>query len=186
MNPSTADIAAMINNSGAKQAIVLPNNKNIFLAAEQAVEVAEIPTKIVHSRTISQGMAAMLEFDPEAELDENASAMEDNLDTVKSGQVTVAVRDTKLDGRQIRKDDYMGMIDGKIVNTAANLMEATTEMVKLMLDEDSEIVTIIYGKDANQKQADELEQAILAIDEDLEIEIHEGDQPVYPFLISVE
>lgn len=80
----------------------------------------------------------------------------------------------------------MGMIDGKIVNTAANLMEATTEMVKLMLDEDSEIVTIIYGKDANQKQADELEQAILAIDEDLEIEIHEGDQPVYPFLISVE
>ena len=128
----------------------------------------------------------MLEFDPEAELDENASAMEDNLDTVKSGQVTVAVRDTKLDGRQIRKDDYMGMIDGKIVNTAANLMEATTEMVKLMLDEDSEIVTIIYGKDANQKQADELEQAILAIDEDLEIEIHEGNQPVYPFLISVE
>ena len=80
----------------------------------------------------------------------------------------------------------MGTIDGKIVNTAANLMEATTEMVKLMLDEDSEIVTIIYGKDANQKQADELEQAILAIDEDLEIEIHEGDQPVYPFLISVE
>jgi DAK2 domain fusion protein YloV len=186
MNPSTADIAAMINNSGAKQAIVLPNNKNIFLAAEQAVEVADIPTKIIHSRTISQGMAAMLEFNPDAELEENAEAMEDNLDTVKSGQVTVAVRDTKLDGREIRKDDYMGLIDGKIVNTNPDLMDASVEMVNLMLEEDSEIVTIIYGQDGSQAMAEELQNAILDIDDDLEVEIHEGNQPVYPFLISVE
>lgn len=186
MNPSTADIVAMINDSGAKQAIVLPNNKNIFLAAEQAVEVAEIPTKIIHSRTIAQGMAAMLEFNPEEALDDNAEAMEANLDTVKSGSVTIAVRDTTLDGREIHKDDYMGLVDGEIVNTASDLMDATIEMVNLMLEEDSEIVTVIYGKDANKEQADELRNAILDIDDDLEIEIHEGDQPVYPFLVSVE
>lgn len=186
MNPSTADIVAMINDSGAKKAIVLPNNKNIFLAAEQAVEVADIPTKIIHSRTISQGMAAMLEFNPDVDLEENAEAMESNLDTVKSGQVTIAVRDTKLDGREIHQDDYMGLIDGKIVNTNPKLMDATVEMVKLMLEEDSEIVTIIYGQDATSEMAEQLQNAILDIDDDLEVEIHEGDQPVYPFLVSVE
>ncbi|MCZ3393014.1 hypothetical protein MU545_14505, partial [Enterococcus faecium] len=186
MNPSTADIVAMINDSGAKKAIVLPNNKNIFLAAEQAVEVADIPTKIIHSRTISQGMAAMLEFNPDVDLEENAEAMESNLNTVKSGQVTIAVRDTKLDGREIHQDDYMGLIDGKIVNTNPKLMDATVEMVKLMLEEDSEIVTIIYGQDATSEMAEQLQNAILDIDDDLEVEIHEGDQPVYPFLVSVE
>ncbi|MFQ4154493.1 DAK2 domain-containing protein [Pediococcus pentosaceus] len=186
MNPSTADIVAMINDSGAKKAIVLPNNKNIFLAAEQAVEVADIPTKIIHSRTISQGMAAMLEFNLDVDLEENAEAMESNLNTVKSGQVTIAVRDTKLDGREIHQDDYMGLIDGKIVNTNPKLMDATVEMVKLMLEEDSEIVTIIYGQDATSEMAEQLQNAILDIDDDLEVEIHEGDQPVYPFLVSVE
>lgn len=186
MNPSTADIAKAINNTGAKKAIVLPNNKNIFLAAEQAVEVSDIPATIVHSRTIAQGMAAMLEFNPDEELDENTANMEDNLDTVKSGQVTIAVRDTRLDGREIKKDDYMGLIDGEIVNTNPDLMDASVEMVKRMLDEDSEIVTIIFGKDADQEMAEKLQNEILDIDDDLEIEIHEGNQPVYPFLISVE
>ncbi|WP_081478631.1 DAK2 domain-containing protein [Pediococcus claussenii] len=186
MNPSTADIVERINQSGAKKAIILPNNKNIFLAAEQAVEVSNIPAEIVHSRTISQGMAAMLEFNPDDGLSENRERMEDNLDTVKSGQVTIAVRDTTLDGRTIKKNDYMGLIDGEIVNTNPDMMQATIDMVKRMLDEDSEIVTIIYGENSSMNEAEMLQNEILDLDDDLEVEIHEGDQPVYPFLISVE
>ena len=186
MNPSTADIVKVINESKAKEAIVLPNNKNILLAASQAAEVADIPTKIVPSKTIAQGMSAMLEFNEDETLDDNVASMSENLSTVKSGSVTIAVRDTTIDGREIHKDDYMGLIDGKIVNTNPDLMNATVEMVNLMLDEDSEVVTIIYGSDSSLEQAQELQNNILDIDDDLEVEIHEGDQPIYPFLVSVE
>ncbi|MFB9770552.1 DAK2 domain-containing protein [Lactiplantibacillus modestisalitolerans] len=186
MNPSTADIVDAIKASGAKQALVLPNNKNIFLAAEQAADVADIPVKIVHTKTISQGMTAMLAFNPNAELLENQEDMESTLSTVISGQVTHAVRDTTIDGLAIKKDDYMGLVDGKIVVTNPDRDEATLEMVKKMLDEVSELVTIIYGEDATKADAEKLGQAIQGLDDELEIEIHEGDQPVYPYLISVE
>ncbi|BDZ30808.1 DAK2 domain-containing protein [Lactiplantibacillus sp. WILCCON 0030] len=186
MNPSTADIVKAVNASGAEKALVLPNNKNIFLAAEQAADVADIPVKIIHSKTISQGMTAMLAFNPEAELADNQAEMEDTLDTVVSGQVTHAVRDTTIDGMAIRKDDYMGLVDGEIVVTNPKRETATIDMVKHMLDDDSELVTIIYGADATKADADKLSTAIQALDDELEIEIHEGDQPVYPFLISVE
>lgn len=186
MNPSTADIVKAVNASGADKALVLPNNKNIFLAAEQAADVADIPVEIVHSKTVSQGMTAMLAFNPEAELTDNQTEMEDTLDTVVSGQVTHAVRDTTIDGMAIRKDDYMGLVDGNIVVTNPDRETATIDMVKHMLDEDSELVTIIYGADATKAAADKLSTAIQALDDELEIEIHEGDQPVYPFLVSVE
>ena len=186
MNPSTADIVKAVNASGADKALVLPNNKNIFLAAEQAADVADIPVEIVHSKTVSQGMTAMLAFNPEAELTDNQAEMEDTLDTVVSGQVTHAVRDTTIDGMAIRKDDYMGLVDGNIVVTNPDRETATIDMVKHMLDEDSELVTIIYGADATKAAADKLSTAIQALDDELEIEIHEGDQPVYPFLVSVE
>lgn len=186
MNPSTEDIAKAINGSGAKEAIVLPNNGNIFMAASQAAEVADIPTKIVHSKTIAQGMEAMLEFNPEHDLDANATAMDSNLDAVKSGEVTNAVRDTKIDGVQITKDDYMGIVDGKIVVTSADIQESAVNMVKSMLDDDSEIVTIIYGTDGDESTANAISEAVLEIDDELEIEIHSGGQPVYPYLISVE
>lgn len=186
MNPSTADIVKAVNDSGAKQALVLPNNKNIFLAAEQAAEVADVPVKIIHSQTISQGMTAMLAFNAEADLDDNQTAMEETLSTVVSGQVTHAVRDTTIDGLEIKKDDYMGLVDGKIVITNPDRDTAALDMVKAMLDEDSELVTIIYGKDATKTDADHLSAKVQELDDELEIEIHEGDQPVYPFLVSVE
>lgn len=186
MNPSTADIVKAVNDSGAKQALVLPNNKNIFLAAEQAAEVADVPVKIIHSQTISQGMTAMLAFNAEADLDDNQAAMEETLSTVVSGQVTHAVRDTTIDGLEIKKDDYMGLVDGKIVITNPDRDTAALDMVKAMLDEDSELVTIIYGKDATKTDADHLAAKVQELDDELEIEIHEGDQPVYPFLVSVE
>lgn len=186
MNPSTADIVKAVNDSGAKQALVLPNNKNIFLAAEQAAEVADVPVKIIHSQTISQGMTAMLAFNAEASLDDNQAAMEETLSTVVSGQVTHAVRDTTIDGLAIKKDDYMGLVDGKIVITNPDRDTAALDMVKAMLDEDSELVTIIFGQDATKADADKLAAKVQDLDDELEIEIHEGDQPVYPFLVSVE
>ena len=186
MNPSTQDILDAIQAANAKKVILLPNNKNIFLAAEQAAEVAEIPVEIVQSRTIAQGMTALLSFDPSAELQANQVAMTEALDTVISGQVTQAIRDTTLDGLEIKKDDYMGIIDGKIKVSTADRQTAAIEMVQTMLDEDSEIVTIIVGEDGDMTEAEAISDAIMAPDDELEVEIHEGDQPVYPYLISVE
>ncbi|WP_420892106.1 DAK2 domain-containing protein [Pediococcus inopinatus] len=186
MNPSTADIVAAINDSHAERAIVLPNNKNIFLAAEQAIQVAEIPAQIVHSRNISQGMTALMGFNPDSNLDSNIDAMEDNLSSVKSGEVTTAIRDTTVQGKRIKKGNFIGIVDGTIETSKANLLDAAGEMAKLMLDEDSEIVTIIYGADTKKSEAEKLADTIQGLDDELEIEMHEGDQPVYPFIVSVE
>lgn len=186
MNPSTQDIVDAIAKTKKDNVIILPNNKNIFLAADQAAEVCDVDAVVVPSKTIAQGMAAMLGFSKDADLEENKEAMTDELDTVISGQVTIAVRDTTIEGREIKKDDYMGIVDGNIVVTNPDRKEAAIEMVKAMLDEDSEVVTIIYGEDGNKEEAEAIETAVSELDEDLEIEIHEGNQPVYPYLISVE
>lgn len=186
MNPSTKDIVDAIAKTKKDKVIILPNNKNIFLAADQAAEVCDVDAVVVPSKTIAQGMAAMLGFSKDADLEENKEAMTDELDTVISGQVTIAVRDTTIEGREIKKDDYMGIVDGNIVVTNPDRKEAAIEMVKAMLDEDSEVVTIIYGEDGNKEEAEAIETAVSELDEDLEIEIHEGNQPIYPYLISVE
>ncbi len=186
MNPSTQDIVDAVKKTGRDKVVILPNNKNIFLAADQAAEVCDAEAVVVPSRTIAQGMAAMLGFSRDAAPEENKEAMTEELDTVISGQVTIAVRDTTIEGREIRKDDYMGIVDGDIVVTNPDRKEAAIEMVKTMLDEDSEVVTIIYGEDGTREEAEEIEEAVSGLDEDLEIEIHEGNQPVYPYLISVE
>lgn len=186
MNPSTQDIVDAIAKTKKDKVVILPNNKNIFLAADQAAEVCDVDAVVVPSKTIAQGMAAMLGFSKDADLEENKEAMTDELDTVISGQVTIAVRDTTIEGREIKKDDYMGIVDGNIVVTDPDRKEAAIEMVKAMLDEDSEVVTIIYGEDGNKEEAEAIETAVSELDEDLEIEIHEGNQPVYPYLISVE
>lgn len=186
MNPSTEDIVKAIEATKAKNVIVLPNNKNIFLAAEQAVEVSAVPAVVVPSRTIAQGMTAMLGFNIDSTLEENKEVMIENLDTVTSGQVTIAVRDTTIEGVEIKKDNYMGIIDGSIKVTDNDRKKVAIEMTKEMLDEDSEIITIIVGEDGSEAEAKEIEAAIYEIDEDLEVEIHEGNQPVYPYLISVE
>ena len=180
MNPSTKDIVDAINATGKDKVIVLPNNKNIFLAAEQAADVADANVKVVHTRSITQGLSAMINFNKEADIDENVAAMEETLDDVISGQVTVAVRDTTIDGQEIKKDNYMGIVDGSIKVTDPDRKKATLEMVKAMLDDDSEVITIIYGADADQTEAQAIADEIQSWDEDYEIEIHEGDQPVYP------
>ncbi|KAA8367697.1 DAK2 domain-containing protein [Leuconostoc carnosum] len=186
MNPSTADIVEAINASGAKQVVILPNNSNIFMAADQAVELADVSVKVVKTKTIQQGLTAMMGYNPEADVSINSKDMSAMMTEVKSAQVTKAVRDTNLDGREIKHDDWMGIIDGNIAVVTDKLQTTAIESVEKMLDEDSEIVTIIYGEDAKEKDAKKLEEAILTIDSDLEVEIHNGKQPLYPFLISVE
>ncbi|USS91131.1 DAK2 domain-containing protein [Fructilactobacillus carniphilus] len=186
MNPSTEDIVKAVNATNAKHVLVLPNNKNIFLAAEQAEDLTDVPMKVVHTKTIPQGLTAMFAYNPEANLSDNRTAMDDSLDTVKSGQVTIAIRDTKLDGLEIKKGQFMGIIDGQIKITAETLDDAAVQMTKQMLDDDSENVTIIYGEGATEADAKKVEAAAEAVDDELEIEIHAGNQPVYPFIISVE
>ncbi len=186
MNPSTADIVDAIKKSGAKQAIILPNNGNIVMAAKQAAEVSDIPVGIVPTKTISQGLTAMLSFDPNASVDENVEAMTEDLDTVVSGEVTQANRDTVIDEIEIHKNDYLGIVDGSIRIDNPNLINATVEMIEKMLDEDSEIVTLMYGRDSNKSQADQVVEKLEANHDDLEFEIHDGGQPVYNFLVSVE
>ncbi|WP_034992824.1 DAK2 domain-containing protein [Liquorilactobacillus vini] len=186
MNPSTEDIVEAVKQTGAKKVIILPNNKNIFLAAQQAAKVATAKVAVVPSKTIAQGMTALLSFDSQASLSENQSRMTKELDSVKSGQITTAVRDSTIDGQEIKKGDYMAIVDGKIILTNAVRKTAAVAMLKRMLSEDSEIVTIIYGADGNEEEANEIAAAAHQLDEDLEVEVHFGGQPVYPYLISVE
>ena len=186
MNPSTEDILKAIDEVNAENVVILPNNKNIFMAADQAAEVSDIPVAVVPSKTISQGMTAMLGYNDQLSLDDNKEAMIAMLDEVKSGQVTTAVRDTTIDGIEIKEGHYIGMLEGKIVVCQSELVATSISTLEKMIDEDSEIVTIIIGEDGNAEDAEALEAAILNIDSDLEVEIHEGGQPVYPYLFSVE
>ena len=186
MNPSTQDIADAIKKSGAKKAIVLPNNGNIVLAAKQAAEVSDIPVGIVPSKTISQGLTSMLSFNPDDSVEDNVKNMTEDLDTVVSGQVTQANRDTTIDKVEVHKNDYLGIVDGNIRVDDPDMIKATTKMIEKMLNEDSEIITIMFGRDASKKDADKVVADLKKKHDDLEFEIHDGGQPVYHFLISVE
>ena len=186
MNPSTQDIIDSIKKSGAKKAIVMPNNGNIIMAAKQAAEVSDIPVGIVPTKTISQGLTAMLSFDPDDSLDDNVANMTDALDTVVSGEVTKANRDTTINDIEIHQNDFLGIVDGDIKVANTDLITATSTMIEKMLDEDAEIITVMYGRDSNKKEAQELVDAVKKKHDDLEFEIHDGGQPVYNFLISVE
>lgn len=186
MNPSTQDIIDAIKKSGAQKAIVLPNNGNIVMAAKQAAEVSDIPVGIVPTKTISQGLTAMLSFDPDLSVEENVDSMTEDLEAVVSGEVTQANRDTTINDVEVHANDYLGIIDGDIEVDHPDLVTATVNMVEKMLDEDSEIITIMFGRDSNKKQADEVVANLEAKHDDLEFEVHDGGQPVYNFLISVE
>ncbi|MDE1548024.1 DAK2 domain-containing protein [Jeotgalibaca caeni] len=186
MNPSTEDILKAIDSCNAEKTIILPNNKNIFMAAEQAAQVSDREVVVIPSKTISQGLTAMLAFDDQANLDTNKENMTLELDNVKSGQITNAVRDTEIDGLAITKDDYMGIVDGKIVTSHADRFSAVLETLRQMIDEDSEIVTLIYGEEATEEETQNIADNIAEEFEDVEVEVQAGNQPVYTYLISVE
>lgn len=186
MNPSTEDIVKAIDAVNAKNVIILPNNKNIFMAAQSAAEVSEVPVAVVETRTVPQGFTSLLAFNPAQSLEENVEAMTASLSDVVSGSVTLAVRDTSIDGLEIHKDDNLGMVDGKIVVSNPDMTTTLKETFAKMIDEDSEIVTIYVGEEGNQELAEEISEYLESTYEDVEVEIHDGKQPVYPYLMSVE
>lgn len=186
MNPSTEDIVKAIESVGAEKVLILPNNKNIIMAAEQAAEVIGIEAAVVPTKSVPQGMAAILAFNPEASVEVNKSNMTEAYAHVKTGQVTFAVRDTSIDGVEIQKDDFMAISEGKIIVATPSLEEVSQALVKDLLDEDSEIVTIIYGEDVTEEIANQLASFVEEHFSEAEVEVYNGKQPLYPYIISVE
>lgn len=186
MNPATEDIVNVIKDEDVKQVIILPNNKNIIMAAEQAVEVLEIPAIVVPSTSIPEGLASMLSFNPEVPLEDNKAAMSESLEHVQTGQVTYSVRDTKIDGVDIKKDQHMGIAEGKIITANDSKKDALHTLISKMINEDTEIITILIGEDGTEEEVESVVEDIEGTHEDVEFEIHNGAQPVYSYLISVE
>lgn len=186
MNPSTEDFVKAVEELNARNIIILPNNKNILMAAQSAAEVIDQPAAVVETKTIPQGLTSLLAFDVSKSIEENYERMSAALADVVSGSVTTAVRDTTIDGLEIHENDNLGMVDGKIVVSNPDMMETLEETFAHMLDEDSEIVTIYVGEEGSEEVANELAQSLAEKYEDVEVEIHQGGQPVYPYLFSVE
>lgn len=186
MNPSTEDFVKAVEGLNARNIIILPNNKNILMAAQSAAEVIDQPAAVVETKTIPQGLTSLLAFDESKSIEENYERMSAALADVVSGSVTTAVRDTTIDGLEIHENDNLGMVDGKIVVSNPDMMETLEETFAHMLDEDSEIVTIYVGEEGSEEVANELAQSLAEKYEDVEVEIHQGGQPVYPYLFSVE
>ena len=186
MNPSTEDIVKAVKEVNAKKVFILPNNKNIIMAAQQAADVSEEDIYVIPSKTVPQGLSALLAFNPSAELQANKVSMNDALEHVKTGQITFAVRDTQIDGLDIEKDDFMGIAEGKIVVKNKNKGKVAEELLSQMLDDDSEILTIIYGEDVSEEEVSQLTQFVEESYRDVEVEIHNGGQPLYSFIFSIE
>ncbi|PZX07976.1 hypothetical protein C7437_1011098 [Psychrobacillus insolitus] len=186
MNPSTEDIVKAIQSVHAERVLILPNNKNIVMAAEQAVEVLGIEAAVVPTKTIPQGMAAILAFNSQATVEENKKNMTNAFAHVKTGQITFAVRDTSIDGVEIKKDDFMAIAEGKIIFSNPSLQVGAHKLAQSIIHEDAEIVTIIYGEDVTEEEAKNLASFIEEQYEDVEVEVYNGKQPLYPYILSVE
>ncbi|HDM4082618.1 TPA: fatty acid kinase catalytic subunit FakA [Staphylococcus aureus] len=186
MNPSTEDIVKVIEQSKCKRAIILPNNKNILMASEQAASIFDAEAVVIPTKSIPQGISALFQYDVDATLEENKAQMADSVNNVKSGSLTYAVRDTKIDGVEIKKDAFMGLIEDKIVSSQSDQLTTVTELLNEMLAEDSEILTVIIGQDAEQAVTDNMINWIEEQYPDVEVEVHEGGQPIYQYFFSVE
>ncbi|MCG5178631.1 fatty acid kinase catalytic subunit FakA [Staphylococcus aureus] len=186
MNPSTEDIVKVIEQSKCKRAIILPNNKNILMASEQAASIVDAEAVVIPTKSIPQGISALFQYDVDATLEENKAQMVDSVNNVKSGSLTYAVRDTKIDGVEIKKDAFMGLIEDKIVSSQSDQLTTVTELLNEMLAEDSEILTVIIGQDAEQAVTDNMINWIEEQYPDVEVEVHEGGQPIYQYFFSVE
>ncbi|WP_185971008.1 DAK2 domain-containing protein [Alkalicoccobacillus porphyridii] len=186
MNPSTEDIVSAIEKVHAEKILILPNNGNIVMAAEQAAKVVDAEAIVVPSKTVPQGLAAILAFNPTLDLKENASQMKEAMTFVKSGQITYAVRDTQIEGLSIQKDDFIGISEKKIVNTHQKLIEAAKELLAHMIDDESEMVTVLAGEDVTEDETEELVRYLEEQFTDVELDVHQGGQPLYSYIFAVE
>lgn len=186
MNPSTEDIVEAVKSLNAETVFILPNNSNIIMAANQAASVTDEKVFVIPAKTVPQGMSALLAFNPDQEAEANEANMLSAIQQVKSGQVTYSVRDTHIDGKDIKKGDFMGILNGTIIGTAEDQLSAAKMLLSEMIGEDDEIVTILYGEDASQEEAEELEAFLSEKYEEIEVEIHNGKQPLYSYIVSAE
>ena len=187
MNPSTDDVLSAVEKVNADTVFVLPNNKNIILAANQAASIEkEKQVIVIPSKTIPQGISAMIGFEGTLSPEDNAESMKESMSMVKSGEVTYAVRDTSIDGKEIKTGDFMGISDDGIKSVGTDITEVVKELVKEMAYDGSELISVYYGQDVNKEDAESIVKALTDTFPDYEIELHPGDQPVYYYILSVE
>lgn len=187
MNPATEDIVEAIRNENAKHVIILPNNSNIVMTAQQAAVILEdeIDVIVIPSKTIPQGLSACIMFNPEVSLEDNVEEMKNAIANVKTGQVTYAIKDTNIDGVEIKANNYMALCEKEITACVPNKLDALKATLEQLVDEDSEIITLIYGEDVTEEEVEEIETYV-EDNFDAELELVDGKQPVYSFILGVE
>lgn len=186
MNPSTQDIVECISKLNAEHIFVLPNNKNIIMSANQAAEISDKDVRVIPTTTIPQGITCITMFNSESEVEENEASLKDAIEMVKTGSVTYAVRDTEMDGIEIKEGNMLGLIEGKIKKVGSSYCDVAEEVLAEMIDDESELITIFYGSDVSEEEANDFAGKIEEKYEDLDIQCYRGAQPLYYFLISVE
>ena len=186
MNPSTEDFMKAIENLHAKNIIILPNNSNIIMAANQAKELSDKNIIVIPTKNVAQAFATLVTFDADADVSENEANMIEALSTVKSGQVTYAVRDTVINDVEVKEGNIIGIAEGKLLSAGDKINEITADLVEKLVDEDSAIITLFYGEDTTEEEAESLRNLLEEKYEDIDVELHYGGQPLYYYLISVE
>lgn len=186
MNPSTEDFMKAIENLHAKNIIILPNNSNIIMAANQAKELSDKNIIVIPTKNVAQAFATLVTFDADADVSENEANMIEALSTVKSGQVTYAVRDTVINDVEVKEGNIIGIAEGKLLSAGDKINEITADLVEKLVDEDSAIITLFYGEDTTEEEAESLRDLLEEKYEDIDVELHYGGQPLYYYLISVE
>lgn len=186
MNPSTQDMVDAINKINAEHIFILPNNKNIIMAANQAAEISEKDIRVIPTTTVPQGITCITMFNPEADVEENENELKEAMSIVKSASVTYAVRDTEMDGIKIKEGNILGLLEGKIKEVGDSAYTVAETLIDEMTDEDSELITIFYGADCDEAKVEELASKLEEKYEDFDIQCYKGDQPLYYFIIAVE
>ncbi|EGS9998008.1 DAK2 domain-containing protein [Clostridium perfringens] len=186
MNPSTQDMLEAIEKLNAEHIFILPNNKNIIMAANQAAEISDKDIRVIPTKTISQGITCITMFNPEADVEENTEELKEAMEMVKTTSVTYAVRDTEVDGKEIKEGNILGLVEGKIKEVGEDPYKVAEDLIDSLVDEDSELITIFYGKDCEEEKVDALIEKLEGKYEDLDVQCYKGEQPLYYFIMSVE
>ena len=187
MNPSTESFVEAIKNVNAKNVIIIPNNSNVIMAAKQAASlVHDVNVEVIKAKTIAQGYASLVNYNPEAGLEENVEAMAEQIEHVTSGEITYSIRDTEIGGVKIKSGDYMGISNGEIIVSTEQRKDALKELLSKIISSDSEVITLFCGKDIEEDKFGEIEELCLAVNSNIDVEIIEGKQDIYSYIIAVE